>query len=61
MKQAAALLSAMALSVAATPAQASNFLITYTGIVTTGENQTGEFGVPGSLVGRPYTAVYTLT
>lgn len=60
MKQTTALLSAFALGVAATPAQAAEFLITYTGTVTEGVDLTGAFGAPGDLTGKAFTAIYKL-
>ena len=45
---------------AAAPAHAATYLITYTGTVS-GSSDSGIFGAPGSLDGKGFTAVYTLT
>ena len=56
---AAFLLSA---AVVASPAEAATYVITYTGHVTSGYDQTGVFGTAGAnLAGLAFTAVYTLT
>lgn len=46
---------------AATPAEAATYLITYTGTVASGYDDTGEFLAPGSIFnGEAFTAVMTL-
>lgn len=46
---------------AATPSEAATYLITYTGVVTTGADLTGIFGTAGAdLTGSNFTAVFTL-
>ena len=43
----------------AAPVQAATYIITYTGHVTQGYDNTGTFGVKGALAGLSYTAIYS--
>jgi hypothetical protein len=52
---------AMLLAGAAVPARATDYLITYSGVVAQGNDSYGTIlGAPGSLAGLSYTATYTL-